>query len=33
MANIFSEVQGISIEQFIISHKVERIKEFINNAN
>ena len=29
MANVFSEVQGISIEQFIISHKVERIKEFI----
>lgn len=29
MANVFSEVQGISIEQFIISHKVERIKEYI----
>ena len=29
MANVFSEEQGVSIEQFIISHKVERIKEFI----
>jgi AraC-like DNA-binding protein len=29
LANTFSEVQGISIEQFIISHKIERIKELI----
>jgi AraC-like DNA-binding protein len=29
LANLFSEVQGITIEQFIISHKVERIKELI----
>jgi AraC-like DNA-binding protein len=29
LANLFSEVQGTSIEQFIISHKVERIKELI----
>ncbi len=29
MANLFSEVQGSTIEQFIISHKVERIKELI----
>ena len=29
MANVFSEEQGVSIEQFIISHKVERIKEYI----
>lgn len=29
MANLFSEVQGITVEQFIISHKVERIKELI----
>ncbi len=29
MANLFSEVQGITIEQFIIAHKVERIKELI----
>jgi AraC-like DNA-binding protein len=29
MANMFSEVQGTTIEQFIISHKVERIKELI----
>jgi len=27
--NLFSEVQGTSIEQFIISHKIERIKELI----
>lgn len=29
MASLFSEVQGITIEQFIIAHKVERIKELI----
>jgi len=29
LANLFSEVQGISIEQFIILHKIERIKELI----
>jgi AraC-like DNA-binding protein len=29
MANLFSEVQGITIEHFIIAHKVERIKELI----
>jgi AraC-like DNA-binding protein len=29
MSNLFSEIQGITIEQFIISHKVERIKELI----
>lgn len=29
LANMFSEVQGTTIEQFIISHKVERIKELI----
>jgi AraC-like DNA-binding protein len=29
LANLFSEVQGITIEQFIISHKIERIKELI----
>ncbi|MBC7721325.1 MAG: helix-turn-helix transcriptional regulator [Pedobacter sp.] len=29
LANLFSEVQGITIEQFIITHKVERIKELI----
>ena len=29
LANMFSETQGISIEQFIISHKIERIKELI----
>jgi len=29
LANLFSEVQGITIEKFIISHKVERIKELI----
>lgn len=29
MANLFSEVQGTTIEQFVISHKVERIKELL----
>ncbi|MDF2191245.1 AraC family transcriptional regulator [Paraflavitalea sp. CAU 1676] len=29
LANIFSEVQGITIEKFIISHKIERVKELL----
>jgi AraC-like DNA-binding protein len=29
LANLFSEVQGTTIEQFVILHKVERIKELI----
>lgn len=29
MANLFSEVQGITIGQFISAHKIERIKELI----
>ena len=29
LANLFSEVQGSTIEQFIISHKIERIKELM----
>lgn len=29
LSNLFSEVQGSTIEQFIISHKIERIKELI----
>lgn len=29
LANTFSEVQGITIEHYIIAHKVERIKELI----
>lgn len=29
MSNLFSEVQGTTIEQFIIAHKIERIKELI----
>ena len=29
LANLFSEVQGTTIEQFIIPHKIERIKELI----
>lgn len=29
LANLFSEVQGTTIEQFIIAHKVERIKELM----
>lgn len=29
LANIFSEVQGTTIAQFMIAHKIERIKELI----
>lgn len=29
LANLFSEVQGTTIEHYIISHKIERIKELI----
>ncbi len=29
LAKLFSEVQGISVEQFMIKHKLERIKELI----
>lgn len=29
LSNLFSEVQGTTIAQFLISHKVERIKELI----
>ena len=29
LSNLFSEVQGITIEQFVIAHKIERIKELI----
>ena len=29
MANLFSDVQGTTIEQYMIGHKVERIKELI----
>jgi len=29
MSNLFSEIQGITIEKFIISHKIERVKELI----
>ena len=29
LANLFSEVQGISIQQFMILHKIERVKELM----
>jgi AraC-like DNA-binding protein len=29
IANLFSEVQGVTIEHFIINHKVEKIKELM----
>lgn len=29
MANLFSEVKGITIEQFFLAHKIERVKELI----
>ncbi len=29
MANLFSEVTGVTIEYFIIAHKIERVKELL----
>jgi len=29
LANLFSDVQGTTIEKFFISHKIERVKEFL----
>ena len=29
LSNLFSEVQGITIEHFMISHKIERVKELL----
>jgi YesN/AraC family two-component response regulator len=29
LANLFSEVQGVTIEKFFISHKIERVKELL----
>jgi len=29
LANIFSEVKGVTIQQYIISHKIERVKELL----
>ncbi len=29
LSNIFSEVKGITIQQFIIVHKIERVKEYL----
>jgi len=29
LANLFSEVQGTTIEKFMISHKIERVKELL----
>ena len=29
LANLFSEVTGITLEQFIITHKIERVKELV----
>lgn len=29
LANLFSEVEGITIEKFLISHKIEKVKELI----
>ncbi|NQV51666.1 MAG: helix-turn-helix transcriptional regulator [Flavobacteriales bacterium] len=29
LSNIFSEVKGITIQQFIIHHKIERVKELL----
>jgi len=29
LSNVFSEVKGINIQQFIIHHKIERVKELL----
>ena len=29
ISNVFSEVKGITIQQFIILHKIERVKELL----
>ena len=29
LANLFSEVKGITIQQFFINHKIERVKELL----
>ena len=29
LANLFSEVQGTTIEKFVIAHKIERVKELL----
>lgn len=29
LANVFSEVKGITIQQFIINHKIEKVKELM----
>jgi AraC-like DNA-binding protein len=29
LANLFSEVQGITIEKFLIAHRIERVKELL----
>ena len=29
LANLFSEVKGITIEKFYLTHKIEKVKEFI----
>jgi AraC-like DNA-binding protein len=29
LSNVFSEVKGITIQQFIIIHKIEKVKEYI----
>ena len=31
LANIFSEKEGITIEHFIIEHKIEKVKELLGN--
>jgi AraC-like DNA-binding protein len=33
LSNLFSEVKGTTIEQFIIAHKIERVKELIVYEN
>jgi len=32
MANLFSKIQGMTIEHYIILHKIERVKELLANS-
>jgi AraC-like DNA-binding protein len=33
LANIFSEAEGITLEKFMIAHKIERVKELLFNGD
>lgn len=33
MANVFSELEGVNVEHYLITHKIERVKELLVNDN